>query len=265
MQTTSCTWPYVVTIGEDPAAHGHWCAFTDLYHAMPCHATWLPPCHAMPCLAATSNSSFTIALSLLCAFPHLHVRATTREAARPQPQGSEDATGYWAADSLLPPPLSPFFPFPLHLLCLLVNLMGFPLKPAPMYYPVQWDGLSSGYAVVLSSATETVCSHAPMCNAGFLGRWGMHACPQCLPSDIVPIRSWTRTLRRPGVRHRHLPCHAMPCQASVTDIYHGHATPCHARCAREGKKIYRCGPGLDFFKSLIKSSLSAKTGLKPST
>ena len=22
-------------IGEDPAAHGHWCAFTDLYHTMP--------------------------------------------------------------------------------------------------------------------------------------------------------------------------------------------------------------------------------------
>ena len=35
-QTASCTWPYVVPIGEDPAAHGHWCAFTDLYHAMPC-------------------------------------------------------------------------------------------------------------------------------------------------------------------------------------------------------------------------------------
>ena len=34
MQTTSCTWPYVVPVGEDPAAHGHWCAFTDLYHAM---------------------------------------------------------------------------------------------------------------------------------------------------------------------------------------------------------------------------------------
>ena len=33
------------------------------------------------------------------------------------------------------------------------------------------------------------------------------ACPQCLPSDIVPVRSWTQTLRPPGVRHRHLPCH----------------------------------------------------------
>ena len=50
--------------------------------------------------------------------------------------------------------------------------------------------------------------HVP--NMGFLGRWGTYACPQCLPSDIVPIRSWTRTLRRPGIRHRHLPYHTMP-------------------------------------------------------
>ena len=26
----------------------------------------------------------------------------------------------------------------------------------------------------------------------------MYVCPQCLPSDIVPIRSWTRTLRPLG-------------------------------------------------------------------
>ena len=38
MQTTSCTWPYVVPVGEDPAAHGHWCTFTDLYHTIPCHS-----------------------------------------------------------------------------------------------------------------------------------------------------------------------------------------------------------------------------------
>ena len=43
-----------------------------------------------------------------------------------------------------------------------------------------------------------VFSYGPMRNVGFLGRWGMHACPQCLPSDTVPVRSWTRTLRRPG-------------------------------------------------------------------
>ena len=35
-------------------------------------------------------------------------------------------------------------------------------------------------------------------------------CPQCLPGDVVPIRSWTRTLRRPGIRHRHLPYHTIP-------------------------------------------------------
>ena len=30
-------WPrqLIVPIGEDPAAHGHWCAFTDLYHTIP--------------------------------------------------------------------------------------------------------------------------------------------------------------------------------------------------------------------------------------
>ena len=27
--------------GEDPAAHGHWCAFTDLYHTIPYH-TFVP-------------------------------------------------------------------------------------------------------------------------------------------------------------------------------------------------------------------------------
>ena len=65
MQTASCTWPQVVPVGEDPAAHGHWyaftdlchawpcghwCAFTDLYHAMPCHATLY---HAMGVLPST--------------------------------------------------------------------------------------------------------------------------------------------------------------------------------------------------------------------
>ena len=55
------------------------------------------------------------------------------------------------------------------------------------------------------------CSRAPhYINIGFLGRWGTYACPQCLPSDTVPIRSWTRTLRPPGIRHRHLPYHTIP-------------------------------------------------------
>ena len=54
MQTTSCTWPYVVPIGEDPAAHGHWCAFTDLYHAMPCHAGAKLGICGMPAMAQMS-------------------------------------------------------------------------------------------------------------------------------------------------------------------------------------------------------------------
>ena len=55
------------------------------------------------------------------------------------------------------------------------------------------------------------CSRAPdYINIGFLGRWGTYAYPQCLPSGTVPIRSWTRTPRRPGIRHRHLPYHTIP-------------------------------------------------------
>ena len=67
------------------------------------------------------------------------------------------------------------------------------------------------------------CSRAPdYINVGCLGRWGTHACPQCLPSDTVPVRSWTRTPRRPGIRHRHLPCH----WCAFTDLYH--TMPYHA-------------------------------------
>ena len=71
-----------------------------------------------------------------------------------------------------------------------------------MYYPVQWDGLSFGLLVP--------CSPMARCLIGFLGRWGTYACPQCLPGDSVPIRSWTRTLWPPGIRHRHLPYHTIP-------------------------------------------------------
>ena len=28
---------FLTLVGEDPAAHGHWCAFTDLYHTIPYH------------------------------------------------------------------------------------------------------------------------------------------------------------------------------------------------------------------------------------
>ena len=69
--------------------------------------------------------------------------------------------------------------------------------------PVQWDGLRFGLPVPCSPMARCVS------NTGFLGGWGTYACPQCLPSDTVPVRSWTWTLRPPDVRHRHLPCHAI--------------------------------------------------------
>ena len=60
------------------------------------------------------------------------------------------------------------------------------------------------------------CSRAPdYTNIGFLGRWGTYARPQCLPSDTVPIRSWTRTLRPPGIRRRHLPYDTIPSDKAV--------------------------------------------------
>ena len=47
---------------------------------------------------------------------------------------------------------------------------------------------------------------------GFLGRWGMYACPQCLPSDMFLSEAGPgRFGGTPGIRHRHLPCHTMPC------------------------------------------------------
>ena len=49
MQTISCTWRWVVPIREDPAARSHWCALTDLYHAMPFHAPFTDLYHTMPC------------------------------------------------------------------------------------------------------------------------------------------------------------------------------------------------------------------------
>ena len=83
------------------------------------------------------------------------------------------------------------------------------------------------YALPSTSMVDSVtglryaeCSRAPdYINIGFLGRCGTYACPQCLPSDTVPIRSWTRTLRPPGIRHRHLPCHAIPHYAPASFIY----------------------------------------------
>ena len=77
MQTTSCTWPYVVPVGEDPAAHGHWCAFTDLYHAMPCHTT---PCH--PVLVAEFSPAAGNAVTLVRCFGCLGAPGPAHAAAR---------------------------------------------------------------------------------------------------------------------------------------------------------------------------------------
>ena len=58
-------------VGEDPAAHGHWCAFTDVYHVMPCLV--LVQQRAAPTLSCASKSQVrkhakTCALSM--ATPH---------------------------------------------------------------------------------------------------------------------------------------------------------------------------------------------------
>ena len=75
-----------------------------------------------------------------------------------------------------------------------------------MRYVLRWIHFVPKW-VVLKKVSTHVRSLAGYINIGFLGRWGTCACPQCLPSDTVPIRSWTRTLRPPGIRHRHLPYH----------------------------------------------------------
>ena len=84
------------------------------------------------------------------------------------------------------------------------------------------------------------CSRAPdyVANVGFLGRWGTHACPQRLPGDIVPVRSWTRMLRPPGIRHRHLPCHAMHAFCSMsTHMSSNNSFALHEGGPRKGIRV----------------------------
>ena len=67
------------------------------------------------------------------------------------------------------------------------------------------------------TATHDACGHLAWTLLGiifFLRSLHSKFSSQCLPSDIVPIRSWTRTLRPPGIRHRHLPYHTIPVQMS---------------------------------------------------
>ena len=49
-------------------------------------------------------------------------------------------------------------------------------------------------------------------------------------SDIVPIRSWTRTLRRPGIRHRHLH-HTIPYHLPYHTIHTAIAKETHVPTA----------------------------------
>ena len=39
-------------------------------------------------------------------------------------------------------------------------------------------------------------------------------CLVTLPPSAAGMAWRTRTLRRPGIRHRHVPCHAMPCKVN---------------------------------------------------
>ena len=72
----------------------------------------------------------------------------------------------------------------LNLLNISVNEMGFPLKTCSHMLP-------SAVGRITFWLCCTVFFHGLMRNVGFLGRWGTYACPQCLPSDTVPIRNWT--------------------------------------------------------------------------
>ena len=106
-----------------------------------------------------------------------------------------------------------------------------------IYHTIPHRTLPSAVGWIKFRPSCTVFSHGPMRNIGFLGRWGTYVCPQCLPSeivpirrwtrtlwrpgDIVPIRSWTRTLRPPGIRHRHLPYHTIPYH-TIPGIRHRH-------------------------------------------
>ena len=87
-QTISCTWPYVVPIGEDPAAHGHWCAFTDLYHTIPYHTYPTTKLHQHKRTHAHTNTSvpgLNNKAALLCFLVFSRMRRDKR-CEREQPQ-----------------------------------------------------------------------------------------------------------------------------------------------------------------------------------
>ena len=86
-----CTGRSVVPIGEDPAAYGHWCTFTDLYHTMSCHAPCPMHTHLIPdTIPCASTMPYHVQINL-STIPYLmpvclavsttaaHAAATTQE------------------------------------------------------------------------------------------------------------------------------------------------------------------------------------------
>ena len=59
-----------------------------------------------------------------------------------------------------------------------------------------------------------VLAPCPDVQLGLLKRWGTHACPQCLPSDTVPIRrtDLDASAASNPPQTSAVPCHAMPCR-----------------------------------------------------
>ena len=103
------------------------------------------------------------------------------------------------------PLLSPCFSlFPLHLLCLLVNLMAFPLKPCSHVLP-------SAVGRIQFWLCCTALSHGPMRNAGFLGRWGA-----CLPAVSAQWHCPCPKLDPDASAARHPPqTSTMPCHRAT--------------------------------------------------
>ena len=76
-------------------------------------------CMCTPCACVCTSVCVCVcaSVSVYCRLQPRHERQHQpgHGAARIHYAGSEDTTGYWAADSLVPSPLSPLLPFPLHL------------------------------------------------------------------------------------------------------------------------------------------------------
>ena len=86
----------------------------------------------------------------------------------------------------------------------ILKKMGTPRKTCSHVLPS-----AAGWKVYL---TVAVFSHVPMRKIGFLGRWGTHACPQCLPSDTCPYPKPDLDVSAASYPSQTsaMPCHAIP-------------------------------------------------------